>query len=250
MSLPCRRGACRTSLVSAFRATSSIVALGVLAACTAPPSGVSSAESEAGQAGQGASSGIGLRPLVREMAVPAGAQPRSTVARVNYELSSSSSDLPPDDGLPGDEIAPREIFQRGGASWYGIQFHQRRTANGERFDMTAFTAAHRTLPFGTAVCVRSLVNGREVLVRVNDRGPFGPGRIIDLSRAAAEAIDMVGLGIKQVAITVMESSNTGGMRCGGAAVDLAALAAQAGTGDDATPPPAASPARRSPKARR
>lgn len=229
-----------------MRMLASVVAMGVLAGCSAPPQGNVEA-SEPTQAGPGAASGIGLRPLVREIAVPAGALPRSTVARVNYELSASGPDLPPDDGLPGDEPAPREIFQRGGASWYGIQFHQRRTANGERFDMSAFTAAHRTLPFGTAVCVRSLTNGREVLVRVNDRGPFGAGRIIDLSRAAAEAIDMVGLGIKQVAITVMESSN---MRCGGAAVDLAALAAPASTGDEATPPPAAPAARRASRAHR
>ena len=239
MSLPPRRGARRTGWGRAMRMLVSVVAMGVFAACSAPPQGNVEA-SDTAQAGPSAASGIGLRPLVREIAVPAGALPRSTVARVNYELSSSGPDLPPDDGLPGDDIAPREIFQRGGASWYGIQFHQRRTANGERFDMSAFTAAHRTLPFGTAVCVRSLTNGREVLVRVNDRGPFSAGRIIDLSRAAAEAIDMVGLGIKQVAITVMESRN---MRCSGAAVDLAALAAQASTGDE-PPPTAASPAAR------
>lgn len=246
MSLPARRGAGRTGIIRAVRTLLCVAAMGVLTACSAPPP-VSPGEPDLAQAGPEAASGIGLRPLVREIAVPAGALPRSTVARVNYELSSSDSDLPPDDGLPGDDIAPREVFQRGGASWYGIQFHQRRTANGERFDMSAFTAAHRTLPFGTAVCVRSLTNGREVLVRVNDRGPFSSGRIIDLSRAAAEAIDMVGLGIKQVAITVMESSN---MRCSGAAVDLPALAAQASSGDEGTPSSSAPAARRMSRVRR
>ncbi len=172
-------------------------------------------------AGAGNSGGTGLKPLVREIAVPPGAPPRSTVARVNYELSSSGSDLPPDDGLPGDD-AQREIFQRGGASWYGIQFHRRQTANGERFDMTAFTAAHRTLPFGTVVCVRSLVNGREVLVRVNDRGPYGYGRIIDLSRAAADSLDMLNIGIKQVALTVIDAPE---MRCNGAVADTNSLGA-------------------------
>lgn len=233
-------------MIRAIRTVLSVATIGALAACAAPPSD-DIGESEVAQTEQGATPAIGLRPLVRQIAVPPGALPRSTVARVNYELSSSGSDLPPDDGLPGDEIAPREIFQRGGASWYGIQFHQRRTANGERFDMSAFTAAHRTLPFGTAVCVRSLTNGREVLVRVNDRGPFGAGRIIDLSRAAAEEIDMVGLGIKQVAITVIESENA---RCGGTTVNLSALAAQASSGDEATPAPAAPAARRVSKARR
>lgn len=174
------------------------------------------------------SSSTGLRPLLRGISVPSGAPPRSTVATVNYDLSTAGNDDPfagGDDGIPGDRPSG-EFFQRGGASWYGIQFHQRRTANGERFDMSAFTAAHRTLPFGTAVCVRSLTNGREVLVRVNDRGPFGPGRVIDLSRAAAEAIDMVGLGIKQVALTVVDKE-AGGMRCAGAPVDRAALTALA-----------------------
>lgn len=201
------------------------------------------------------SSGTGLRPLAREISVPSGAPPRSTVATVNYDLSASGNDDPfagADDGIPGDK-APGELFQRGGASWYGIQFHQRRTANGERFDMSAFTAAHRTLPFGTAVCVRSLTNGREVLVRVNDRGPFGPGRVIDLSRAAAEAIDMVGLGIKQVAITVIDRDSLG-MRCGGAPVDRAALtalgtSAGAGAGGSEEIVPRAVSSRRATRAR-
>jgi len=150
-----------------------------------------------------------LRPLTRQPAAPPGAAPQSAVASVNYDLSVSSADeLPSDDGLPGD----RRVLERGTASWYGIQFHQKKTANGERFDMTAMTAAHKTLPFGTRVCVRSLVNGREVLVRINDRGPYSAGRIIDLSRAAAEQIGLTGLGIKQVALSVIDRKE---QRCGG-----------------------------------
>lgn len=87
---------------------------------------------------------------------------------------------------------------RGLASWYGPRFHGRRTASGERFDRYEFTAAHRTLPFGARVCVRSALTGKAVVVRINDRGPFGPGRVIDLSQAAAEELGMVGLGIKPV----------------------------------------------------
>jgi len=156
-----------------------------------------------------------LRPLTPQADVPPGAAPRSQVASVRYDLAvGGPDDLPPDDGVPGD---PGEIHQRGGASWYGIQFHQRRTANGERFDMGAMTAAHKTLPFGTRVCVRSLVNGREVLVRINDRGPYAAGRIIDLSRAAAESIDMLGVGIKQVALTIVPPD---GGRCAGEAVEV------------------------------
>ena len=118
------------------------------------------------------------------------------------------------DGLPAsDELTQMtaldapvgEEIGRGGASWYGIQFHKRRTASGERFDMGALTAAHRTLPFGTLVCVRSMVNGRQVLVRINDRGPFAKNRIIDLSRAAADVLGMLGLGIKQVVLTLPTS---------------------------------------------
>jgi rare lipoprotein A len=88
--------------------------------------------------------------------------------------------------------------QSGIASWYGPGFHGRRTANGERFNTNELTAAHRSLPFGTRVRVKSMVNGKEVIVRINDRGPFIKGRIIDLSRAAAQMIGLVG--VKQVVV--------------------------------------------------
>ena len=97
-------------------------------------------------------------------------------------------------------------FERGGASWYGPGFHGRRTASGERFNMHALTAAHRTLPFGTLVRVRSLANGREVDVRINDRGPFSRNRVIDVSRAAAQTLGMLGLGLKEVVLLVPEST--------------------------------------------
>ncbi|MES2189514.1 MAG: septal ring lytic transglycosylase RlpA family protein [Pseudomonadota bacterium] len=116
----------------------------------------------------------------------------------------SLADDVPQQGLLGGEL-PRE-FQRGHASWYGPGFNGRRTASGERFDMHAFTAAHRTLPFGTLVRVRSLVNGREVDVRITDRGPYSGNRIIDVSRAAAEELGMLGLGFKQVVLLVPEST--------------------------------------------
>jgi rare lipoprotein A len=106
--------------------------------------------------------------------------------------------------LLGGEV-PRE-FQRGTASWYGPRFNGRRTASGERFDMREFTAAHRTLPFGTLVRVHSLVNGRDVDVRITDRGPYAGNRIIDLSRAAAEELGMLGLGFKEVVLMVPEST--------------------------------------------
>ena len=196
-----------------WRAGFAALLAGLLVGCVAPPS-TDEAKSPAAPAG------TGLRPLTRDLSVPAGARPRSAVPAVRYDLASSGEDeLGPDDGVPGDD-APRTIYQRGGASWYGIGFHMRKTANGERFDMSSMTAAHRTLPFGTVVCVRSLVNGREVLVRINDRGPFSSGRIIDLSRAAADALDMVSTGIKQVALHVVDQP---GMRCNGEVADVTAL---------------------------
>jgi rare lipoprotein A len=83
---------------------------------------------------------------------------------------------------------------RGRASWYGPGFQGKRTASGERFDMNQMTAAHRALPFGTRVRVRNTNNGREVVVRINDRGPQTRDRIIDLSKAAAAALDLVQAG--------------------------------------------------------
>ena len=105
---------------------------------------------------------------------------------------------------PAGEILKE--FQRGHASWYGPGFHGRRTASGERFDMKDYTAAHRTLPFGTVVRVHSLVNGRDVDVRITDRGPFSHNRIIDLSRAAAEELGMLGMGFKEVVLLIPEST--------------------------------------------
>jgi rare lipoprotein A len=83
---------------------------------------------------------------------------------------------------------------RGRASWYGAKFHGRRTSSGERFDMNGLTAAHGTLRFGTRVRVRNIANGREVVVRINDRGPRARDRIIDLSKAAAAALGFLQTG--------------------------------------------------------
>lgn len=105
----------------------------------------------------------------------------------------------PDRGRPEPEppalaTPPSVELARGKASWYGPGFHGRRTASGERFDMNDLTAAHRTLPFGTRVRVRNPENGREVVVRINDRGPRVADRIIDLSKAAAAALDLLQAG--------------------------------------------------------
>ncbi|MBS1494561.1 MAG: septal ring lytic transglycosylase RlpA family protein [Bacteroidetes bacterium] len=85
-----------------------------------------------------------------------------------------------------------DFVQEGEASWYGPGFHGRKTASGERFDTYEMTAAHKTLPFGTVLKVTNLSNGKTILVTVNDRGPYVRGRIIDLSKAAKDALDMGG----------------------------------------------------------
>ena len=94
--------------------------------------------------------------------------------------------------------------QVGIASWYGPGFHGKRTANGEIYDMYAMTAAHKTLPFNAIVKVVDLDTGRWVIVRINDRGPFVPGRIIDLSYAAAEELGIVEKGIARVGLKVLK----------------------------------------------
>lgn len=96
-----------------------------------------------------------------------------------------------------------QAAKSGRASWYGPGFHGKRTANGERFNQNAMTAAHRTLPFGTKVKVTNLHNGRSVVVRINDRGPFSRGRVIDLSKAAASVIGLFQSGTAPVRIQVL-----------------------------------------------
>ncbi|MFN3678319.1 septal ring lytic transglycosylase RlpA family protein [Thermosynechococcus sp.] len=110
------------------------------------------------------------------------------------------------EGSPNTVVAmgPIRMQLTGLASWYGPGFHGARTANGERFDQEALTAAHRTLPFGTRVRVTNLQNGRSVVVRINDRGPFTGGREIDLSRSAAAAIGLIGVGVGPVRIDVLD----------------------------------------------
>ena len=83
---------------------------------------------------------------------------------------------------------------KGVASWYGPGFHGKKTANGERFNTNDLTAAHKTLPFGTKVQVTNERTGKSVVVRINDRGPYAHGRVIDLSKAAAEAVGIEGVG--------------------------------------------------------
>jgi rare lipoprotein A len=107
------------------------------------------------------------------------------------------------------EPAPvrRGWTEEGIASWYGKPFHGRKTASGERYDMHELTAAHPTLPFGTRVRVKRLDNGRDVVVRITDRGPFHEGRIIDLSKRAAREIGLLEPGTARVRIEVIRTAS-------------------------------------------
>jgi rare lipoprotein A len=102
--------------------------------------------------------------------------------------------------------------QEGLVSWYGAAFHNRPTASGELFDSTGMTMAHPTLPFGTRVKVTNVRNGRSVVVRVNDRGPFVGQRIADLSRAAAEQLGMVKRGVVKARIEVVDGTQSDAAR--------------------------------------
>ncbi|HET8790711.1 MAG TPA: septal ring lytic transglycosylase RlpA family protein [Modicisalibacter sp.] len=111
-------------------------------------------------------------------------------------------------GCAGTPSAPSSAAlssfdQRGQASYYSNAYQGELTANGERYDRNAMTAAHKSLPFGTRVQVTNLDNGREVFVRINDRGPFTSGRIIDLSYQAAERLGMIRSGTAPVAVEVV-----------------------------------------------
>lgn len=94
--------------------------------------------------------------------------------------------------------------QQGPASWYGNPFHGRKTANGETYNMNEMTAAHKELPLGTRVEVTNLSNGRKVVVRINDRGPFHGNRVLDLSRAAAQELGTLNAGVAQVQIRALQ----------------------------------------------
>lgn len=121
----------------------------------------------------------------------AGGAPQRNVL---YDYAGASS---PDRALKQEEI-------QGVASWYGDRFHGKRTANGESFDMHKLTAAHKTFPFNTIVRVVREDTRQNVIVRINDRGPFSKGRVIDLSKAAAEEIELIHTGTAGVEIEVLQ----------------------------------------------
>ncbi len=122
----------------------------------------------------------------------------SGIAKVADEKGKTSlADAEP---LTDHDAAIADFHQSGRASWYGRLFHGRKTANGERFNMNALTAAHRTLPLGSYVRVTDKATARSVVVRINDRGPYVHGRVIDLSYAAARVLHLAHSGTADVKI--------------------------------------------------
>jgi len=116
--------------------------------------------------------------------------------------------LPPSPAAPETDVSSKVIqVVQGAASWYGPGFYGRTTANGERFRKGTLTAAHRTLPFGTKVRVTNLSNGRSVVVRINDRGPFRYHRVIDLAHGAASQLRMMQAGEVPVKLEILASSD-------------------------------------------
>jgi len=118
-------------------------------------------------------------------------------------------------------VPSAEGYQETGiASWYGKKFHGRKTSNGQVYDMYAETAAHKTLPMGTMLLVKNLENGRNTVVRINDRGPFVKGRIIDLSYASAKKIGLVQNGTAKITITALGEATTNIQKTSSAPVEL------------------------------
>jgi rare lipoprotein A len=153
---------------------------------------------------------IGLAPLAASSAAAPDA-----AAPGEHDTSAGAIELVPlqpaaevtapaiEDTAPVPSAPQETIVGRGSASYYAVRFDGRRTASGERFDNAAMTAAHRTLPFGTLVRVTNVANGRSVIVRINDRGPFTRGRMIDVSRAAAAELGLVARGHGMVELAVI-----------------------------------------------
>jgi len=125
--------------------------------------------------------------------------------------TSAPTTIPPAPSAAPPPVAPGTWVERGIASWYGVPYHGHRAADGEIYDMYQMVAAHRTLPFNSIVRVTNLKNNRQAEVRIIDRGPFVEGRVIDLSFAAARALDMVAAGVTAVRLELVAgmSPNTG-----------------------------------------
>ena len=144
----------------------------------------------------------GRRPVAASQPPPLQPSPTAPATEERAKLETDTSDRP-----IGVQPGASAYIEEGNASWYGAPFHGRRASNGEIYDMNKMTAAHRTMAFGTIVKVTNLTNGKFAVVRITDRGPFVDNRIIDLSMAAAKAIESIGPGVVPVRLEVISGSD-------------------------------------------
>ena len=147
--------------------------------------------------------GLGLAVLSSPVMAKEAKASKAKVVHTTVKVSKSSVSGQVNKVSYSPVSAKAKFASAGVASYYGPGFHGRRTANGERFDMHAMTAAHRTLPFGTLAKVTNLSNGKSTVVRVNDRGPYVGNRVIDLSVAAAKQIGSTHSGVAQVSLEIV-----------------------------------------------
>jgi len=156
---------------------------------------------------------LGLAPLAASSAaapdasVSGAVEPASAAATIELVPLQPAADVTVGSAgatEPATSASQETDLGRGSASYYAAKFHGRRTASGERFDNGEMTAAHRTLPFGSLVRVTNHANGKSVVVRINDRGPFTRGRILDVSRAAADELGLVARGHADVELVLVE----------------------------------------------
>ncbi|WP_446718137.1 septal ring lytic transglycosylase RlpA family protein [Cupriavidus sp. OTU4054] len=218
----------------------------VMAACATPPGGSDGAD-VAGSPGTIATPGTATRGATKggiksaqqgksdKSAKSEGAKPDD---RGNWDLfgwGKQDRDTPDNaSSLEGLRADMGTFEQRGMASWYGKGFHGRKTANGERFDMRAMTAAHPSLPLDSWVLVRNLRNDKVAVVRINDRGPYHGNRVLDLSYAAAKRLNFVDHGATQVEIRRLSRTEVAAL---GPQIDAGNNEAGDGTGaDDLSPP--------------
>ena len=154
---------------------------------------------------------LGLAPLAASSAAapaaPAAIEPATSAAVIELVPLQPTTEVTvsaiAEEAAPAPSAPQETVVGRGTASYYAAKFDGRRTASGERFDNAAMTAAHRTLPFGTRVRVTNVANGKSVIVRINDRGPFSAGRMIDVSRAAANELGLVARGHGMVELALI-----------------------------------------------
>ena len=146
-------------------------------------------------------------PVAKPAPPPIAQDARPRVERINNGPPNHAYEIKGERYEPENTDAP--MYERGLASWYGKPFHGRRTASGELYDMNAMTAAHKTMPLPSYALVRNPANGRQVVVKVNDRGPFVKDRVIDLSRAAARKLGIGGVARVEVRRLTHEEIKTG-----------------------------------------